>query len=268
MIFKKRCLPVTKRIFFLFFLALWNCKNKPGPDLVAPRLENPSVMLTYCSPAGDQWFRRTEYRYDNGLLVNEKTDFFGGYQTSRSLEYDENKNLVKETLRELTLEREKNYIYNEQNQVILIRTETRNLDSEGNVINRSVAEMPREYENNLLVREGPEDDSHTTYQYENNKVILKTTHAAGGHKHHITRYRYTGNLLAEEIKETAAGSKMYTRHFQYDARGRLIRVTEDGKTIQENRYKGNRLEERRIFYFGIDPGFSPCGGNYTYRYEY
>jgi len=75
-------------------------------------------------------------------------------------------------------------------------------------------------------------------------------------------------LKVEEKKETAAGSVMYIHIFQYDSENKLTRIFEGENIIEENFYDGNRLIEKRTYYFGIDPGFDICYGNYIYKYEY
>jgi hypothetical protein len=49
----------------------------------------------------------------------------------------------------------------------------------------------------------------------------------------------------------------------------LIQIRyEENNIIEENDYIDNRLNEKRTYYFGIDPGYDVCYGNYIYRYEY
>ena len=74
--------------------------------------------------------------------------------------------------------------------------------------------------------------------------------------------------MAEERKETVAGNLMYSRIMHYDLAGRLVRITEGDNTVENNTYEGNRLIEKRTYYFGIDPGFDPCYGNYLNVYTY
>ena len=61
---------------------------------------------------------------------------------------------------------------------------------------------------------------------------------------------------------------MYIETYHYDSENRLTTIIEDENIIEENFYDGKKLIEKRTYYYGIDPGFDVCYGNYIYRYEY
>ena len=108
------------------------------------------------------------------------------------------------------------------------------------------------------------------YEYDaSGRMTTHTDYTATGERHHITHFKYAGDLKIKEWKETAyTGTRMYLRKFKYDNNQRLIQVLEDDKIVEENAYTGDRLTEKRVCYWGINPGFSPCNGNYLYKYEY
>ncbi len=74
--------------------------------------------------------------------------------------------------------------------------------------------------------------------------------------------------MIEEKKETKVGGLIYLKTYEYDSQGRLVKIQDEENTIEENDYVDNELIEKRTYYFGIDPGFDVCYGNYIYRYEY
>ena len=74
--------------------------------------------------------------------------------------------------------------------------------------------------------------------------------------------------MIEEKKETNAGGLIYLKTFEYDSENRLTKIVEGENIIEENDYNGKKLIEKREYYFGIDPCFASCCGNFIYRYEY
>lgn len=101
-------------------------------------------------------------------------------------------------------------------------------------------------------------------------------HTKNGEKHHVTTFKYgrnltfkyARNLLIEEKKETRDGGLIYLKSFEYDFQNRLIKVIDAKYIAEEYLYIDNKLMEKRINYFGIDPGFSACLGNFIFSYEY
>ncbi|MGJ3233589.1 hypothetical protein [Marivirga sp.] len=61
---------------------------------------------------------------------------------------------------------------------------------------------------------------------------------------------------------------MYLKIYSYDSQNRLIQVKDGDNIIEENDYVGYKLVEKRTYYFGIDPGYDICYGNYVFRYKY
>lgn len=80
------------------------------------------------------------------------------------------------------------------------------------------------------------------------------------------RYEYAENHLVKEIQYHRSGDIEIV--YEYDANGLLITKTENGKVIEKNSYFNGQLIERWSYYFGIDPGYSPCYNNFIVKYEY
>lgn len=99
-------------------------------------------------------------------------------------------------------------------------------------------------------------------------MIKKIEHKKNGKQHHFTFYKYSKGLLVEEKKETSEGSIIFLKTYTYDSLNRLLQVRDQENIIEENDYDGNRLIEKREYYFGIDPGYFSCNGNNVYMYEY
>ncbi|WP_372949576.1 hypothetical protein [Mariniphaga sp.] len=81
-------------------------------------------------------------------------------------------------------------------------------------------------------------------------------------------YAYKNGRLYEEKRIIRTGKTSFVKKYFYTAKGFIDEITEDGKVVEKNFYELDRLIEKHTFYYGIDPGFSPCGGNFIYKYEY
>ena len=141
-------------------------------------------------------------------------------------------------------------------------------DTDGKITNIIEYEAPREYDNNKLVKEWEHWGGYNTYEYIGDKIIKKTDYTKNGEELHITTYKYSGNLLIEEKRETSVGSLMYLKTYKYDSQNRLVQIKDGKNIIEKNYYFNKKLIEKRTYYFGIDPGYDICYGNYIIRYKY
>jgi hypothetical protein len=246
------------------------CTEDNNIKLIAD-LEKPNAMNVYCKRSPNDTLRRIEYVYKNNNLINETTLIKGIINSKITYKYNTTNLLTQEIYESDWRKTDKTYEYNELRQLIKIIYKTFDFDINGQTVNESIYEAPLEYKNNQLIKEWicyGAWAGFNTYEYKNGKVSIKINYTKNGLKHHIIRYKYTGDLLIEEIKETAAGNVMYIKTFHYDSENRLITIIEDENIIEENFYDGEKLIEKRTYYYGPDPGFDVCYGNYIYRYEY
>jgi len=258
-----------KRLIHTILILCFALSCSKDDNLLQPAvLEEPIAMNVFCQNTPNETLRRVEYGYSNDKLIAETTFSNGEIQNKTTFEYNSDNQLELEIYETDWGKTEKTFIYNELNQLINIIYKFTDYDSNGQVIKESESEAPLEYENNQLVKKWAYWGGFNTYEYKNGKVVTKIDYTKNGAKHHITSYKYSGGLKIEGKKETAAGNLIYLRAFHYDSKNRLIKINEDGNIIEENDYIENKLTEKRTYYFGIDPGFDVCYGNYIYRYEY
>jgi len=258
---KKRILTI------LTFCLVLSCSRDNNLSQPAES-DKPIAMDVYCQNEPDDSWGTVEYGYNQGKLITEITTTYGKIESIKTYEYNSNNQLTVEIHRYDLNTTVKTFIYNEINQLINILYNLKNFDTNGQLISESTYETPLEYENKLLVKEWRHECGFITYDYIDGRVATMIEYTELGQKHHITRYKYSGDLVIEESKETAAGSMIYIRTFQYDSENRVMKIIEDGNIVEENIYNGNKLMEKRTYYFGIDPGFYFCRGNFIYRYEY
>lgn len=251
----------------MFSLTIITC-SKEDDILIPAELDNPSAMIVSCQASQDDTLRIVDYKYDNGNLITETSIQNGEVQSKTILEYNTENQIISEVYLTEWKKTEKTYVYNEKNQLINILYKFTDYDTDGQITNERESEAPREYENNQLVKEWEYWGGFNTYEYKDGRIISKIDYTKNGEKHHFTYYKYSGDLLIEEKKETKVGGLIYLKTYKYDSQNRLIQIQDGENIIEENEYIDKKLIEKRTYYFGIDPGFDVCYGNYIYRYEY
>ena len=258
-----------KRLIQTILILCFALSCSKDDNLLQPAvLDEPIAMNVFCQNTPNDILRRVEYEYSNDILITETTRSNGEIQSKITFEYNSDNQLTLEIYETDWKKTEKTFIYNELNQLVNIIYKFTDYDNNGQVIDESESEAPLEYEKNQLVKEWMYWGGFNTYEYKDGKVVTKIDYTKNGTKHHITRYKYSGELKIEERKETAVASMIYKLTFHYDSKNRLTKIIEDENIIEENDYNENKLAEKRTYYFGIDPGFDVCYGNYIYRYEY
>ena len=231
-------------------------------------LEGPITMTVFCPNAPDDTISQTDYEYASEILTKMTQRNYGEITSVTNYEYNSKNLLIKETCEQDFRKTEITYVYNKSDQLINRLYKIADLDANGLVLSTNESEAPLEYKNNLVVKEVETWGGWNTYEYSNSKIITKNVFTSSGQLYWIIKFKYSGNLKIEEKNQTSNGSVIYTRTFEYDSESRLIKIIEDGNVIEQNIYDGSKLREKRIYYFGIDPGFSVCNGNFIYKYQY
>jgi len=225
-------------------------------------------MIVFCQASKDDTLSLVQYEYEDDNLIKETSLQNGEVQSEKTFEYNSENQVVSTIYLTDWQKIEMTYFYNENGQLINILYKFTNFDADGQIASESESEASREYENNQLVKEWEHWGGFSTYEYSGDKVVKKIDYTKNGVKHHITTYKYSGDLLKTEKKETEAGSIIYLKTYKYDSQNRLVQIQDGANIVEENDYTDNKLIEKRTYYFGIDPGFDFCFGNYIYRYEY
>jgi len=248
---------------------MFGCSKQDEEGLFrSSELIDPIAIDVYCQSSPDELLRRIAYEYSDNNLISEAIFAKGNLQSKKILEYNSKNQLVNETVELQLREINKSFIYNDLDQLINIKYKTTDFDSNGQVVNENESEAPLEYENGLLVKDFESWGGFNTYEYENNLMVSKTEYTKAGERHHITTYKYSKDLLIRERKETTSGNLLYSKEYSYDTKSRLVQIKDGENIIEERDYDNDRLVEKRTFYFGIDPGFDVCLGNYMYQYQY
>ncbi|HUM89279.1 MAG TPA: hypothetical protein PKV50_07100 [Prolixibacteraceae bacterium] len=249
------------------FILCMACSNEN--DWFAPaELDNPTGMAVFCQTSIQDTLKFVEYGYDGNKLITEKSIQQGEVQSITTYEYNAEDLLVSEILETDWDATKKTYVYNDNNQLINILYRFINYDSTRQISRESNSEAPLEYQNNRLVKQWEYWGGFSTYEYKGDNVVKRIDYTKLGEKHHITTFSYSGNLLIQEKKETNAGSLLYLKTYKYDSHNRLVQILDGENIIEENHYIDNQLIEKRTYYFGIDPGFDFCRGNYIYKYTF
>ena len=253
----------------LSLLTIIACSKEKAEEiiLIAPELENPSIIKLHCQSSMDEVYSKIENEYENDNLIKQTTFYFESLYSENTFEYNSDDQITFEVFLTDSRSTEKTYVYNAENLLINVLYKLNDIEN-GQIISFTEDEAPREYENGLMVKEWHTWGGFNTYEYDGDKLSKKTDHRTSGAPHHITTYHYENGLLSEEIKVTVTGNTLYSKTYHYDDQNRLIEIQDQGNVIELNTYADNQLTEKRENYFGIDPGFYPCDGNYFYTYEY
>lgn len=259
-----------KKIFILSFVFLTVISCSTEDNLLVPaELDHPSAMRVFCQASPENSVSAVNYEYDDeGNLITEISIHNGEVSGETTFVYDSENQLMSEVYLTDLRKTEKTYVYNEDNLLVNILYKFTDYDTAGQLTNESESEAPREYVSDQLVKEWAYWGGFTTYEYKDGRIVTRIEHTLQGEAHHFTYYKYSRGLLAEEKKETSVGGLMYLKTFTYDSQNRLIQIQDRENIIEENEYEGKKLIEKRVFYFGIDPCYSACCGNFIYRYEY
>lgn len=245
---------------------LYSCSK--DDNLPAFELAKPVTITVFCPNSLNDTISQTDYEYDLENLIKMTLRNYGEIKSITNYEYNSGNQLIKETWDQYFRKTEITYIYNKSDQLINKLYKTADLDANGQVLSTNEFETPLEYKNNRLFKDVETWGGWNTYEYTDGKVTTKNVFTSTGQLYWIIKYKYSGSLKVEEKKQTSGGNNIYTRSFEYDSEGRLTKVIEDGNIIEQNTYDGNKLIEKRTMYYGIDPGFSACGGSFTYKFEY
>ena len=231
-------------------------------------IESSVVMTTSCQSVPEEPFIRNEYGYDKSRNLISETIYSFNRIDKKIYKYDSSNKITGELIIRVNHIVDSEYIYNEDNQLVKIVSENIECDSTGLIISKTESEKIFEYENGLLVR-STDDWGYFMYEYNTKRQLIKMiNYTQYGVEYHITHYNYSDDLKTEEWKETTLGNLLYFHRFYYDSESRLVKVTEDDNIIEESLYENSKLVEKKEYYYGRDPGHSPCGGNFIYRYKY
>ncbi len=258
---------IMKRVIAPFLFFVLGCTQADDSTLYL-ELSTPIAVNIFCQESADQLKERIEYSYKNGQLAQETRISNGKEISKMSFIYDTDGKLSQRIEEISSRKIKRNYLYDNSGLLINVVQKIIDFDMDGQVVNEVVSEAPLEYENGLLVKEWTTWGGFSIYTYENEKMLTKTDYTKQGTAHHITSYHYSRDLLVEERKTTITGNILYSKTFSYNKQNQLLAITDRGNIVEENRYERNRLTEKKIYYFGIDPGYDVCHGNYIYRYEY
>ncbi len=257
----------SKPYLLAILLILVSC-SKDEDLLKQGILDKPSEINVFCQKKPNDLLRSVAYQYEHNNLITETIFYNGDIQDKTAFEYNYDNQLIFETTHSYLRKSEKSYIYNELNQLINIKYKFTDYDISGQSTGVTEMEAPREYQSNQLVKQWEAWGGFITYEYSEGKLITKVEYTKNEEKHHTTTYTYSGDYLIEEKKETSAGALIYLRSFTYDSEYRLLQIREGENIIEENDYSDRKLIEKRTFYFGVDPGYDVCYGNYIKKYVY
>ena len=266
---------MKKNVFpILFFALFWTAcddeiENKDAKDLLLV------VTKVFCQHNPNVLVQEMTYTYDDlhnlikETLFIEDTVHLSTYKSATYYDYNEEQVLIREFMDGPYLDREKIYHYNTDKQIDKIVYTFSYYNVAGELTNEEVSEELYEYENGFLSKLTEYWGGSSIYEYdEQEQLFKKSDFTQNNELSHITFYEYSEGLLSSEKIESFDGTVQHEKSYLYDEEDNLLKIIEDGNVVEENIYEEHQLMEKRLYYFGIDPGFDMCLGNYIYKYEY
>ena len=243
----------------------------------SPVLKKPKVIFCKCqNDTYDKFTKRVEKSYKDSKLSLEKVFYKGKLSDSIIYTYNDYDLLSKEEYYYKSIYNDQKLfsyveiksIYDDDLKLIKKIHKNYKIDKEGNFKFDKESEESYFYENGLLVKSCG-SCACDEFEYNNaGEVIKRTVFSLKGYLFDTYYYEYRQGHKTKEIKEGPDGNIRYVKDYIYDPFWHLIKVKEDDNIIEENKYFFNKLVEKKTYYFGIDPGYYPCQGNYVATYEY
>lgn len=237
---------MKKNLAALFILVIAGCSknnsendqaNVPEKQLLSFKSEK-----AYCRDH-DELISESIFTYDKGVLIQEKTTQTNvpGFLTEKVYEYDSDNKLKKLTIQEG---------------------------------NNAASVWEYQYKNGMIEKEIRPDKSYVTYIYKDKKLVQKKFFAADKTEYNRETFNYKNGMIFQKRSELGPfGSGVTTTTYERNKDGFITKVSETTggvtyRLIEENIYDGNKLVEKKKYTYDPDACFSPCCGNYNYRYEY
>jgi hypothetical protein len=254
------------RIFLVLVVIMASCL-KQDPPLPKVVLELPTWKHQFCMASPTDTNVSERYYYKNDRMVKKEVFARNTYSVTDYF-YNANNKIELERTQSSRRTASNQYFYSSAGFLERKQYTQTFFDTAGIPTDSSTYSTLYQYKSSLLIQENYHWGGKTTYEYSKGRVSKRVDHNSFGREHHITHYTYQGLNIVKLKKETVGGILMNDMKFFYDEKSRLTSVTDFDKIVESNLYDGLKLIEKRVFYHGIDPGFSPCNGNYIYMYEY
>jgi antitoxin component YwqK of YwqJK toxin-antitoxin module len=140
-------------VVVLFFASLVSCTDD-NYEVLTGAMDNPLIMNVFCQSNPNEYYRHVEYKYnDNRDLISETT-LQNGETYRRTLEYRSDGQLMKEVYDMILDKQEKEFVYNEANQLKKIIHTFIHYHSDGQIETESESETIFEYERLISKRSG------------------------------------------------------------------------------------------------------------------
>ncbi len=253
-------------VIVLFVIQGCQKNNRKLPDL-----KKPKTILCKCqNDTWDKYYRKEERYYEDSKLVKEKINVNRDLYFTFVYKYNDYGFLIRKE--EFYNNRyrlyEYEYQYDDDLRPVKKYTRSYKLDQNGNTVSDGEWVTVYLYENGLLVNECGSSICYDFKYNDNDEQIEKKVVSPEGFVYDTYEYEYRHGIKVKEILRGIDNEIDYTKEFIYDPFGHLIKIVKDGKIIEKNKYLFNKLVEKKTYYYGRDPGFSPCQGNYIYTYLY
>lgn len=246
-------------------------------NLGTPKLKKPKKVFCKCQDdTYDKFTKKVVNKYKDNLLTGEKIYYRGELSDSIIYTYNDYDLLFREEHYYRSIYHDPKYykykeIISEYDDDLKLISKIFNyykINKEGRLEFDKKGKLDYFYEDGLLIKSCGSAFCDIYKYNDHGELIKQLIKSAKGHIYDWYEYEYRHGHKVKEIMRGYDGKIRYVKKFIYDPFWHLIKVQKDDNIIEENKYFFNKLVEKKTYYFGIDPGFYPCRGNYVYGYEY
>ena len=216
--------------------------------------------ISFCQKDTSKIISKKVIIYNEANRIERSSSFNDNIENYRVIyNYNEQGLLISKDfynlLPDLKLSRTRIFKYNEKNELISEGFD----DNKGNNTKIFYTYNAK----GLLIKRKTEcnyNSSEYSYEYNSKNLLIKTL------KNNSLEYTYEyhNNLL---IEQTNLNREIITT-FEYGVNGKLLIKKENNQIVQRNIYSNDNLIKSWTYYFGIDPCYDRCCGQYLIKYDY
>ncbi len=274
-----RGLKITSILAILFLTWVTSCRHDEfDTSLIFDEQGNFRYKKesAYCQSNPEKEISSNTFFYDkNGNIIKELNSYIGGLEEKKEQKFNGDNQLLCDSTfyyrsGKWEYQNSTKFVYSQN-----LLSEKQRYNSDGNISHKT----RYKYEGGKLRWEEfwYFNNNEWKFQYahgfefnRNGKLVKKESFQDEAKKnvYDTFLYSYKNGRLHEEKRIIRTGKTSYVKKYFYTTEGFIDEISDNDKVIEKNFYEMGKLTEKHTFYYGIDPGFSLCGGNFIYKYEY
>jgi hypothetical protein len=242
-------------ILLLFILTSNNVLSQIEDELIKYPLK---AIEAYCQKDTQKLRSITRFTYDPENRLIQREEESGNGKHIRTIQYFYNKDGLIDSSKFVTNFAIKKMVYNYDEKSRLISTEC-NREKE----KKAVTKFYYDDLNQLIKRKYTWNERSNEYEFDYDSTgRVKNYYVDNKLK---MNYYYSDNLL---IEKTKFNYRSLVTRYEYNDKGQIQYLLENGKIIEENLYIEEKMVGKWSNYYGIDPCHDMCCSQLYFKYLY